>query len=268
MLKPILARLKRLKKRTIAASCGILILGVAVTFWVWPSPPPPEELPPTADENLFRAIESFDVAAIEAEDPSQFSGIFHVPAGPVPAEGLLEFLSRSDMAETLTAVRIDGGLVEREIPRELLESLMSMPKLRELRFRQVAVTDSDLNVIARHKQLEILNFPDSICTTAGIEHLISMPTLRQLRLGSAHLTGESASKIRKLESLRSLHLIGIPIDDTQLRKLADLPLLESLYLDDCAVTQEGWIWLFEHHPHLHVHVDQVHHDRDPQLHRH
>jgi len=32
------------------------------------------------------------------------------------------------------------------------------------------------------------------------------------------------------------------------------------------VTDEGWDWLFQNKSHLHVHIDQKHHDRDPQKH--
>jgi hypothetical protein len=47
-----------------------------------------------------------------------------------------------------------------------------------------------------------------------------------------------------------------------------MPNLQSLYLDDSLVTETGWEWLFEEVPNLHVHVNQQHHDRDPQAHQH
>ena len=51
--------------------------------------------------------------------------------------------------------------------------------------------------------------------------------------------------IAELSSLRSLHLIGIPITDEGLKILARMPRLQSLYLDDSMVTEDGWEWLFE-----------------------
>jgi hypothetical protein len=53
-----------------------------------------------------------------------------------------------------------------------------------------------------------------------------------------------------------------------LKTLAAMKQLESLYLDDCAVTEAGWNWLFREHPDLHIHVDQNHLDRDPSAHKH
>jgi hypothetical protein len=68
--------------------------------------------------------------------------------------------------------------------------------------------------------------------------------------------------------LRAVHLIEIPITDEGLQQIADLPHLESLYLDGAAVTATGWNWLFTNHPDLHIHLDQQHHDIDPNWHPH
>ena len=77
-----------------------------------------------------------------------------------------------------------------------------------------------------------------------------------------------ANALTQIRSLRGIHLIGVPITDEGLKKIAAMPYLESLYLDDSAVTEAGWAWLFREHPHLHVHIDQYHHDRDPKAHDH
>jgi hypothetical protein len=82
------------------------------------------------------------------------------------------------------------------------------------------------------------------------------------------LGNEVTREIATLPSLRVIHLIGVPVTDEGLKTLAEMPYLESLYLDDCAVTEAGWDWLFREHPHLHVHVNQAHHDRDPKRHEH
>jgi hypothetical protein len=43
-----------------------------------------------------------------------------------------------------------------------------------------------------------------------------------------------------------------------------MPGLWSLYLDGAGVSEGAWGGYFEQRPDVHVHVDQVHHDRDPR----
>ena len=123
-----------------------------------------------------------------------------------------------------------------------------------------------------------LNLPHADCTSEGIAALAKLKRLRQLRIGSSRLGNEVSREIARIKSLRGIHLIGVGLTDDGLKVLTGiperpekelgLPNLESLYLDDSAVTSAGWEWLFKTHPQLHVHVDQQHHDRDPKAHAH
>jgi hypothetical protein len=42
--------------------------------------------------------------------------------------------------------------------------------------------------------------------------------------------------------------------------------LWNLYLDGAGVSDGAWERYFALHPEVHVHVDQAHHDRDPNRH--
>jgi hypothetical protein len=42
--------------------------------------------------------------------------------------------------------------------------------------------------------------------------------------------------------------------------------LSSLYIDECPLPDTAWTQLFAARPNLHVHVDQAHHDLDPNAH--
>src|SRR5690606_2919053 len=101
---------------------------------------------------------------------------------------------------------------------------------------------------------------------AAIERLAELPQLRQLRLAVPGGDNGFAAAVAAIRTLRSVHLIGIAVTDAGLQELATLPQLQSLYLDDTEISDQGWVWLFENRPGLHVHIDQKHHDRDPQRH--
>ena len=69
-------------------------------------------------------------------------------------------------------------------------------------------------------------------------------------------------------ALRYLHLIVPSITASGLQQLAAAPQLQSLYIDGCELPAEAWEAFFRRAPTVHVHVDQVHLDLDPNRHRH
>ncbi|QDV42924.1 Leucine Rich repeats (2 copies) [Stieleria neptunia] len=169
----------------------------------------------------------------------------------------------TDADEWLEVLQLDAGVVN----DAGLESIAALPQLWHLRLRHSPVTDRGLKTIARCRSIQILNLPHCDATAVGVAELAALPELRNLRLGGVHLGADTAASVAGVESLRNVHLIGVPIDDQGLRQIASLPKLRSLYLDDSAVTQSGWDWLFETHPGLHVHVNQKHLDRVNQDHQ-
>ncbi len=159
---------------------------------------------------------------------------------------------------------IDKGI----LTDQSISVLTALPKLQHLRLRDSPITDEGLKTLAQCESLWYINLPHANCTSEGVAALAALPRLRQLRLGSPRLGNDVTRAIKTLESLRGLHLIGVAVTDEGLQTIASMPNLESLYLDDSAVTEAGWDWLFNNHSHLHVHVDQQHHDRDPKRHVH
>lgn len=160
----------------------------------------------------------------------------------------------------LGALLIDAGVVT----DGGVESIALLPQLWHLRLRQSPIGDSGMERLATCRSIQILNVPQCDATADGVAALAELPDLRNLRLGGPRLAAETAAAVAKIKSLRNAHLIGVPIDDLGLRQIASLPKLQSLYLDDSTVTQEGWDWLFETRNDLHVHVNQRHLDRDGQ----
>lgn len=175
-------------------------------------------------------------------------------------------LIRSTLAEMdwLETLILDQGVVT----DESMKAIAALPNLGHLRLRLSPISDAGLKRLTGCENLWLLNLPHANCTAEGVASLASLPRLRQLRLGCPNLGNDVTRAIASITTLRSVHLIGVPVTDEGLRTLATMPHLESLYLDDSAVTAAGWEWLFREQPHLHVHVNQRHLDRDPKAHTH
>lgn len=177
------------------------------------------------------------------------------------ADEALRVLSGLENLETL---RLDGG----RVTDVGVKYLIDLPSLTELRLRLSPLSDASAPQIAALGNLRILNLPHSRWTSAAIRQLSDMESLRQLRLGSAEADEGLARAVAELDQLTSLHLIDIPLSDKDLQLLAAMPNLQSLYIDGADLSEEAWASVFQDHPHLHVHVDQSHLDRDPNPHRH
>ena len=166
--------------------------------------------------------------------------------------------------ERLRVVRVLGGQLSVNAGR----ALASMPHLEQLHLRDVELDDETLDALSQSRSLWLLNVVGRGFSHAGIDRLADLRTLRQLRLGLDGGDDRVAEAIARIRTLRSVHLIGSGTTGQGLRALAGLPKLQSLYLDDCKISDEDWTWLFQSHPQLHVHIDQGHHDRDPSRHPH
>jgi hypothetical protein len=181
---------------------------------------------------------------------------------------LHDFLPTTEQLETLTCIerlrvlRIDNG----SLTPQAGKVFASMPHLEQLHFRDVSLDDATLDEIAKSQTIWLVNIAGAKLSPEAIARLTAMPELSQLRLAMENGGNRYAESIAGIKKLRSLHLVGFGINNQSLKLLADLPNLESLYIDDSNVNEDGWKWLFENKTHLHVHVDQKHHDRDPQKH--
>jgi hypothetical protein len=145
-----------------------------------------------------------------------------------------------------------------------VEILTTLPDLERLVLRESPLTDTGFRQLAACTKLRDLNIPQAACTAGGIRALSGLEHLRSLRIGGRALAGaDVCAAVAELPALYTLHLIDVPIGDGGLRVLARLPRLWSLYLDGAGVSDDAWEGYFQACPHVHVHVDQAHHDRDP-----
>ena len=148
------------------------------------------------------------------------------------------------------------------------KSLRRFEKLEHLRLRGARITDDALDALDDWPRLRLLNLPQADLTDAGVARICRRERLELLRLGSPRATDESLVAVAACPSLRFLHLIDVPITDAGLKHLEQAQQLTSLYLDGSRVTDEGIERLVTASPHLHVHIDQRHSDRDPNRHTH
>lgn len=156
-------------------------------------------------------------------------------------------------------VLVGGGLDDAGAER-----LATLPALRKLVARNSPLTDEGFAVLATCESLQELNVPQAACTAKGVAALSTLPNLRSLRIGGGQLQGvEVCRAVITLPKLKFLHLVEIEIGDDGLAVLEQRPDLWSLYLDGAGVSDEAWGRYFHACPHVHVHVDQLHHDRDP-----
>jgi hypothetical protein len=149
-----------------------------------------------------------------------------------------------------------------------LAVLATIPELEQLVIRGKAVDDEGLSELVSSQNLRVLNLPRTTISRTTLEKLQQLPRLMLLRIGSPHLEDDCLQVITGMPAIRFLHLIDIPITDQGLRHLYDFEQLESLYLDGARVSGEGVSKLMEKLPRLHLHLDQHHHDRDPNHHEH
>lgn len=144
-----------------------------------------------------------------------------------------------------------------------VRELTSLPNLRRVALRGRPVDDAMFLALCQIPTVRELNLPDTTITDSGLAALEQRPQLVQLRLSSSQLTDAGMAHIARVPKLRFLHLISIPLTDKGLTAFHKMTDLESLYIDDVQVTDAGIARLLKQLPELHFHLDQAHHDLDP-----
>lgn len=234
------------------AACWIVLIGFAGRGAYWLLQRPSE---PTSDAEAITEIYLQQLEEIKSGERNTLL----VDQGPV-SDQELEAIRGMDGLKTIV---LDEGM----ITDVGMEAISTVPELMHLRVRFSQISDAGLSHLVRAKKLRVINLPQAQISEAGVAQLGELPSLRQLRIGGDGLNDISLA-VAKLEGLRAIHLINVPVTDAGLKAMATMPHLESLYLDSPQVTEAGWQWLFDNHPELHVHINQTHHDRDPQRHPH
>lgn len=173
-------------------------------------------------------------------------------------------ISQLDELTNLRALVLDAGIVHDSD----IKYLVSLSGLEHLRLRESPLTDAALKEMASGElqSLLILNLPQARPTAVGLNELSRLPKLRQLRIAGRQIDDAAIEALSHWPDLSSLHLIQPGITEKALETLAAMDELASLYIDECPLPDDAWTKLFKARPNLHVHIDQAHHDMDPNQH--
>ncbi len=230
----------------------LLLLSIALGCHHQPEASAP--VPPAASESSFDA----QIAAVRAGRENAIL----VEQSPLTDDDL----ARLDGLDNLTTLCIDHP--DSCITTASIAHLAALPKLEHLRIRGHGIGDAAVESVLNLKRLKILNLPRADFTDSGLARLQELPELDLLRFGSLNVTDAGIESLRSFPSLKRLHLIDVPISDAGLAKLAEIEALQSLYIDGGNINDAAWDELFRRRPKLHVHINQQHHDRDPNKHAH
>ncbi len=184
-----------------------------------------------------------------------------IEATPVSADQLRQ-LSELPMLLTL---QLDGGLVD---ANNLFE-LPLLPELTQFRLRLTAINQRGLEHLSNScPKIQVLNVPVlKLASETSTPDLFSgFKAISSLRIGGPSVDGNIINSVRQLAKLRHLHLISPSIQDSDLQVIATIKSLRSFYLDDCPLSQKAWEDFFKSRPDIHVHLDQLHADWDPNRH--
>ena len=159
--------------------------------------------------------------------------------------------------------RLDVLLLNQGALGELgLQHITGISRIKRLSIRRSTLGDGQAERLAAMPNLEILNIPDTEFTAVGFRHLCESKKLLSLRIGTRQRIDRLGECLQGTESLRHLHLIGIKVNGASLEAILALPELQSLYLDDAGLSEAQLDRLVENGQHLHIHLDQLHLDRD------
>jgi hypothetical protein len=215
------------------------------------------------------AIASQEVSGEPASEPGFAEQLAQVQQGRSQSIRLTQSavteqqLSSLGDAGKLLELQLDAGGVS----DAAVSLLNGLAQLEHLRLRHSPLSDEGIEKLdpGSLTKLKVLNLPQANLSSRGLRHLAKFPELVQLRLAAGSIDDDGAEVLADFPALKSLHLIGPRFTDKALESLARAPKLSSLYIDDCRLSDEAWLQLFKAKPALHVHVDQQHHDRDPQV---
>jgi Leucine-rich repeat (LRR) protein len=208
--------------------------------------------------NDSKNIESFELQVADVR--SQKSTAIRMTQASIEGSQLNLLTDLTQLDELV----LDQGTITDSSFRDLI----ALRSLRHLRLRNSPLTDTAVAnlTVGDLPNLQILNLPQSAFSAEGLNRIKRLPKLVQLRLGASKIDDRACEVISQFPKLQSLHLIGPKLSDSALEHLATAPELASLYIDDCKLSDEAWKLLFSVKPQLHVHIDQQHHDRDPNTH--
>ena len=138
----------------------------------------------------------------------------------------------------------DVGSIGRGANRKKLATdltrLLDHPSVERIDLRHTAITDKQLEIIAKMSNLTHLDLGNTKITSAGLQHLQRLDRLEWLNLWHTRIAGDGGfAALEMLMSLGSLELDETRIDDSALPIIARIGSLHYLELWHTDVTRAG-----------------------------
>jgi len=144
--------------------------------------------------------------------------------------------SDADLAWLASAPNlVEVALTGAQVHDKLALQLAALPKLRELRLAQTAITRVAIAAIAKRMELEEVDLAETPVDDASAAALLALPKLRMLRLDRTPI-GDAALAATPGPALVELYLSRTKVGDTAVTQLlAQLPRLVALGLGETQV---------------------------------
>lgn len=142
---------------------------------------------------------------------------------------------------------------------EQLQHIEALPGLEQIHLHVPAGAEF-FALLNRMPGLKVLNVPQ-LTTEVNADALAEIPrhnTLQLLRLGGRNCDLSFLKVLSQSASIEYLHFLNSSLTDADLLVLDQQSQLQSLYIDDSPVTEEGLWQLCEKLPQLHVHWNDLH----------
>jgi len=197
-----------------------------------------------------------------------------VPAGPTPQQiveqfsglrpdqisdgSLAQLASSPEAAAAITEIDMTGA----EVSGKGLGYLSNLPNLESLNASSTRVAADSLMAIGQSQSLRSINLANSDASDRVVGELSKIPHLQTLNLANTKISTDAARSLGEMRELTDLSLIGTATDqivagltaipirrldlsrskitNASLPMLLQIPTLESLNLDWCSVTGDGF----------------------------
>ena len=134
-----------------------------------------------------------------------------------------------------------------------LRQLLEHPTLESISLRHSKLTDEELKIVGRMRNLKILDVGNTLVTSAGLQYLSELTELRKLNLWHTQITEDGGlAALEKLPLLESLELDETRLDDRAVVPLARMKSLRYTELWHTDLTAAGIARLKKFHPQLEV----------------
>lgn len=168
-----------------------------------------------------------------------------LPLGSLVALELLEFYQSNVSLSVLAPLRGHKNLRDfalwhstTPIGKGVIPIVASMPNLEVLTLHKAGIEGDALNPLVKLKFLKILKLGGNQCTDDDLLELTNLPALESLNLSESDLMNHTLAFLPKIKNLKSIDLANCQLAEHTMDVLAQVPSLASIQLYNVSLTDE------------------------------